>query len=252
MGDVDDDDVDVRAQQLRGALEVIAFGSDRGTDAKAAVGVPGCKRELALGHQILRGDESAQGPVGVEQRKLLDLLLPHRLFGLPGGRLAGVGNQSSAWSHPRGHGTALIGKSQIPSGQQPLHTSLFVDDHQRADPGVTHPCGCVGETRVRRNRVGITDDAVLLSLDDLDFADLGFDFTAAEATVDDAQPAFLCHGNCHRGARHSVHVRRDDRSLEAEPSREPRRQIDGRRVATLDDAVVRREEEVVERAAADE
>jgi len=91
---------------------------------------------------------------------------------------------------------------------------------------------------------------VLLALDDLDFAHLRIDVAAAKTSVDDAKTAFLGDGDRHGRTRHRVHVGRDNRPPECDASREARGQLDARRIATFDDAVLRGEEEVVECAAA--
>jgi hypothetical protein len=92
---------------------------------------------------------------------------------------------------------------------------------------------------------------VLLPLDDLHLADLRVDLAAPEAAVDDADAAFLGHRDRHVRPRHRVHVRRHDWPLEREPFGNPRGQVDGGRIAPLEDGVLRREEEVVEGAPAD-
>ena len=47
VGDVDDDDVGAGAQQLRRALEIVAFGADRGADSQPAVVVARGERAAA-------------------------------------------------------------------------------------------------------------------------------------------------------------------------------------------------------------
>ena len=112
--------------------------------------------------------------------------------------------------------------------------------------------GRLGQRGVRRDRVRVADDAVLRALDDLDLAHLRLDLAAAEAAVDDADAALLGDRDRHRRARDRVHVGRDDRPLERDAVEKRRGQIDERRIAPLDDAELRREEEVVEGAAANE
>ena len=227
--DVDDDDVDLGAEEFGGALEIVALRADRRADAQPAVRVAGGKRKLPLRDEILGGDQSAQRAVGIEQRKLLDLVRPHRLFCL---RVSG--SPVCAISRSRG----VIRDATVPDWsdepqvarrQQALHPALGVDDDQRADAGVAHPGRRLGKAGVWRDRVRVADDAVLLALDDLDFADLRIDLAAAEPAVDDADPAFFRDGNRHVGARDGIHVGRDDRPLQGEMPREARRQVDGRR-----------------------
>ena len=63
VSDVDDDDVGAGAQELRGTLEIVALGPDRGADAKAAVSVPGGKGKPLLLDQILGSDQAEEPPV---------------------------------------------------------------------------------------------------------------------------------------------------------------------------------------------
>src|SRR4029077_14548940 len=55
MRDVDDEDVDVRLQQLRGAFEIIASGANRRAYAQAPLIVPRRERHPTLLDQIARG-----------------------------------------------------------------------------------------------------------------------------------------------------------------------------------------------------
>ena len=63
MRDVDDEDVDVGANQLGGALEVVAGRADRGADPQPAVAVARGERQLPLLHDVARGDEADQPAV---------------------------------------------------------------------------------------------------------------------------------------------------------------------------------------------
>ncbi len=65
-------------------------------------------------------------------------------------------------------------------------------------------------------------------------------------------PAFLGLDDRHRRAGDRVHVGRHDRPLERDPARHAARQIDRRRIAAHEHAPLRRQDEVVERAAAHE
>ena len=81
VGDVDDDDVGAGAQQLGGALEVVALRADRRADPQAAVLVARGEGQLLLLEQILRRDQAEQRAVGVDERQLLDLVRAHHVFG---------------------------------------------------------------------------------------------------------------------------------------------------------------------------
>ena len=77
MRDVDDEHVDAGADQLGGALEVVAGGADRGANHQPALAVAGRERQLALPGDVARRDQTDQPPVRVHERQLLDLALDH-------------------------------------------------------------------------------------------------------------------------------------------------------------------------------
>ena len=79
--DVDDDDVDARAHQLRGALEVVALGADRRADEQPAVRVARRKRQPLLADDVLGRDQADERAVAVDERQLLDLSLDHQPLG---------------------------------------------------------------------------------------------------------------------------------------------------------------------------
>ena len=83
----------------------------------------------------------------------------------------------------------------------------------------------------------------------IDLANLRLDVAWTESPVDDADAALLGHHDRHLGACDGVHVGRDDGTLQGQRRRQPRRQIDGGRIATVDDAHLRRQQKVVERTA---
>ena len=80
VGDVDDDHVRAGAQQLGGALEVVAFGADRGADPQAAVVVARGEGQPLLLQEIRGGHQTDQPAVAIDERQLLDLVGAHDLF----------------------------------------------------------------------------------------------------------------------------------------------------------------------------
>jgi hypothetical protein len=251
--DIDHHDIDSGAQELRGALEIIAFRAYRRADPKPPLIVARREGQLSLPDEILRGDEPQQHVVCVDQRQLLDLLRAHHLFRRGKVRRAALNDQPLARRHARCHGALrTIDETEVAAGEQPLQPPAAVGDDERSDAGGAHPgCG-VGKAGVGRDRVGIRDDAVLLPLDDLDLAHLRLDFSASEPAIDDADAAFFGHGDRHFGSRHRIHVRGDDRPLQRDARGEPAGEIDGRRVAPLDDAVLRVEQKIVKGRPANE
>ena len=93
---------------------------------------------------------------------------------------------------------------------------------------------------------------MLLALDDLDLSHLWIDLAAAEAAIDDADASLFGDRDRHLRSRDRVHVRGHDWPLQRQARRETAGEIDGSRIAPLDDAVLRLEEKVVERGAANE
>ena len=73
--DVDHDHVDVRLDQLRGALDEVAGRADRGADRQPAVRVARREGQPFLAVNVLRRDQADQRAVRVDERQLLDLAL---------------------------------------------------------------------------------------------------------------------------------------------------------------------------------
>ena len=92
---------------------------------------------------------------------------------------------------------------------------------------------------------------MLRALDDFHLAHLRRDVAAAEAAIDDAEAPLFGLDDRHCGARDRVHVRRDDRMLQRDVLGEAGGQIDRFRIAALENAEPRREQKIVEGAAAD-
>ena len=98
------------------------------------------------------------------------------------------------------------------------------------------------------DRIRVTDDDVLRPLDLLDFANLRFDIAGAEAAIDDPESAFFRQHDRHWRARDGIHVGRHQRAPEQDVFGKAARQIDLGGVATFEHAVLRPEEEIIERA----
>ena len=153
--------------------------------------------------------------------------------------------------HPIGDGQiAGIDEPQIALRQQPQQPALLVDDDEGADAGPGHERASLGQGRPRADAVGITDDPVLRPFDLLDLTHLRLDLAGPVSAVDDADPAFLRLHDRHRRARHGIHVRGHHRTLERDAAGELTGEIDRIGVASRQDAVLRGQDEVVERAAA--
>ena len=252
MRDVDDEHIHARANQLRGALEIVARRADRRADAQPSAGVARGERHAPLAHEVPRRDEADQRAVRVDERQLLDLALDHDPLGVLGLERAFVDDELRDRRHPVRHARAAAGhEAHVALRQQAGKPAVLVDDDERADAGTRHQRGGLVERGVRSDARRIGDHAVLRPLDDLDLAHLRLDFAGPEPAVDDADAPFFGLHDGHRRARDRVHVGRHDRPLQRDAARQPRRQIDDGRIAALEHAALRREE-VVERAAAHE
>ncbi len=140
VGDVDDDDVDVRAHELRRALEVVAGGADGGADAQPPLAVARRERHAPLPHEVPRRDEAEQPAVGGHERQLLDLALDHQPLGrrrrradLRGRRAGSLGVMRSDTRAPR-RATNRMSRSV----SRPASRRCLVDDHERADARSRH------------------------------------------------------------------------------------------------------------------
>ena len=250
MRDVDDQDVDARLDQLRGALEIIALRTDRGADQETTLLVAGGERESPLLQQVAGGDQPDQLAAGTHERQLLDLALHHHALGFFRGDGAGVHDQALERRHAIGHARpGARHESKIPLGQEALEPAVAVDDDEGADSRPRHHRRRLFDRGVRRDAVRIADDAVLGALDDLDLADLRLDVAGAEPAIDYAKAPLLGLDDGHRRSRDGVHVGRDNRALQRDVLRDATRQINRRRVASIEDAHLRRQEKIVERAA---
>ena len=253
VSDVDHDDVDLRLDQLRGPLEEVAGRADGRAHAQAAVRIAGGEGEPFLPIDVFRGDQPQQRAVGVHERQLLDLLLDHQALGDVERQLAMAHDELACRRHARRHRAfTRVHEPHVAFGQQALEPPRRVDHHQRARPCAPHHGHGFFQARLGRHGVRVADDDVLHPLDLLDLAHLRLDVAVAEPAVDDAEAAFFGLDDGHRRARDRIHVGRHERPLEGDAGREPARQVHHRRVAPLDHAVLRAQQEVVEGRAADQ
>jgi hypothetical protein len=251
VGDVDDQHVHAGADELGGALEVVAGRADRGAHAQATLCVARGEGEPPLAHQIARRDQPDEHAVLIHERQLLDLPLGHQPLRVLGRNRPPVDDEALDRRHPvRDAQPLLRDEPHVALGQQPLEPPRAIHHDQRPDPRAAHDRGRLLQRRRRLHVERIGDDAVLRPLDDADFANLRLDLAGSEAAVDDPDPALLGLHDRHRRARDRVHVGRDDGALQRDAARQPAREVDGRGIAAFEHAVLGREDEVVERAAA--
>ena len=147
-------------------------------------------------------------------------------------------------------GSAPVDEPHVPFCEQSGEPFLLVHHDERADARARHQRSGFVERGARRDAPRIGDDAVLRALDDPDLTDLRLDLARPEPPVDDADASLFRLDDRHRRARDGVHVRRDDRPLQRDAARQARGQVDEGGIAPLEHTALRREDEVVERAAA--
>ena len=212
------------------------------------------KRMPPVVEQILGRDQPEHRVVGVDERQLLDLVArssPARHRRARSGRR---GRRAGARRHALRHAKPVAPtKRTSRSVRRPFQPALL-DRRPRASRRRCPPCGGSPRTTVQSSEIGmgVRDDAVLGPLDRRDLGHLRGDIAGPEPAVDDADAAFLREHDRHRGPRHGVHVGRDQGALQRHVLREGRRQIDRRGIAARNDAAVRRQQEIIERAAAHE
>ena len=251
MRDVDDQHVDTGADQLGRALEIVAGGADRRADHQAALRIPGGERAPPLPDEVLRRHQPGQHAGGIDHRQLLDLALHHHLLRDFRGDIALMHDQPIDRRHPVGHRRLpRVDEPEIALGQQSEQPAAIVDDHQGADPRSRHQRPRLGQRGTWRDAVGIADDPVLRALDLLHFAHLRIDLARPVAAVDDADAAFFSLHHRHRRPRHRIHVGGDHRPPQHDAAGQLTGQIDDVGIAARQHAVLRRQDEVVERAAA--
>ncbi len=207
---------------------------------------------MLLLDQVLRRNEAQQRAVGVDERQLLDLARDHQSLGILERNRSDADDELRARRHPIGHERLGADEPDVALGQQARETPRLVDHRQRADAGARHDPGGLAHPAACRNRVRIRDGAVLAPLDGGDLEDLRLDLAGTKATVDDPDPALLREHDRHRGARDRVHVRGDDRTLDRQMLGKARRQVDEVGGPAGEHAALRRQQEIVEGAAANE
>ena len=251
MRDIDDDGVGLGADELGGALEVVAFGPDRGRHPQAPLGVAGREGVPALGEDVAGGDEPGEPPGAIHEGQLLHLPLDHHPFGALDVDEPLVDGEPLARSHALGDLPASRHEAHIALGQHAPEHARVIHHGQGVNARALHHGPGLVQGGPGPDRVGIGNDAVLRALDGLDLAHLRLDVAAPEAAVDDADPALLGLHDRHGRAGHGVHVGGDDRAPEADPARQARGEVDARRVAPLEHAALGREQEIVEGAPPD-
>jgi hypothetical protein len=226
VGGVDDEDIDARLDQGRGALPGLTEVADGCADEESAVAVLGRVGELLGLHEVLDRDEAAQAALIVDERESLALVLAKERGGVlvADADLAGderhVGHDVT---HERGGPLGDRGEAEVAVGDDAQQVILRVDDGKTGDAIAATELVEVLEGRVRTDRHGVGDHAGLGALDEVDLIGLILD---RQVAVQDAQSTDPGHGDGHPGLGDGVHRRRDDRHLEADLTRQSRGGVD--------------------------
>ena len=237
---VDDEHVGARGEQRLRALDRVRADADGGADAQPPLRILGRVRELDALRDVLDRDQPAQHSVGVDDRQLLDAVPVQQLLRLAM-RRADRRRHEVARGHQVGDRLREIAlEAQVAVGEDADEAAALVGDRDAGDVVALHQLERVGDERVRRQRQRLDDQPGLGALDAVDLADLRLD---RQVAVHDADPAFARERDRHARLGDGVHRRRDDRRLEHDRARQPRR---GRDVVRQHRRLRRDEQDVVE------
>ena len=184
-----------------------------GADHQPAVGVLGGQRVLLALGEVLDRDEPAQPAVGVDQRQLLDLVLPQQANAssreTPTGAVtSGIGVMTSrtgrSWSVSKRMSRLVTMPTSTPAASVTGTPEIrYVAQSRSTSASVSS--GAAG------HRVG--DHARLGPLDQVDLLGLLLD---RQVAVQDADAALPGHGDRHPGLGHGVHRRGDQRDAQGD------------------------------------
>ncbi|MCY1357081.1 hypothetical protein D9M69_435580 [compost metagenome] len=202
MGGVHHHHVDAGGDQRGNAFAGIGAGAHRRADAQAALVILGRQR-VGLGLlDVAEGHQAAQVEVLVDHQHLLDAVLVELgLHFFQRGAFTGC-DQLVLGSHDRGNGVADVRtEAQVAAGHDADQLALF--HHREAGEAVF-----TGDLQQFNDLGGggdghrVTDDGGLVALD---LAHLGGLLLDGHVLVDDADAAFLGHGDGQAGFGHRIH-----------------------------------------------
>ena len=219
VGGVDGEDVDALADQLGGALEVVAGGADGGADAQAALLILGGVGVLQFLLDVLDGDEALEFVVFVDDEEFFDAVLVEDFLGLLERGADGDGDEVF-FGHHFGDGDVGAGfEAEVAVGEDADQLAI-AGDGDAGDLVAAHDFEGVGDELLGGHGDGIDDHAGLGALDLVDFAGLLLD---GEVAMDDAEAALLGHGDGHARFGDGVHGGGEQRGGEGDALGEPGR-----------------------------
>ena len=243
MRGVDDEHVDVRRDERLGALHRVPADADRRAHAQPAEAV--LARVGVLDHllDVLDRDQPLQHEAVVDDQQLLDLVAVEELARLLERRADRHGEERIA-RHDVGDRPVEVGfEPQVAVRQdadEPAFLAAVLGDRHARDAVLLHQLERFEDPVLGRERDRVDDHPALGALDAVDFRRL---FLGRQVLVDDADAALLRHrdGQARFGDR--VHRGAEQRHVDADVARDPRRDVD---FAREDGRVPRHEQHVVE------
>ncbi|MCY1410937.1 hypothetical protein D9M71_263160 [compost metagenome] len=240
VGGVHHHHVDPGVDQCSDALGGIGASADGGADAQAALVVLGRQR-VGLGLlDVAEGHQAAQVEVLVDHQHLLDAVLVELgLHFFQRGAFAG-GDQLFLRRHDRCHGVADVRlHTQVAAGDDA--DQLTLGYHREAGEAVfAGDLQQLDDLGRRSHGDRVADDGGLVLLD---LAHLGSLLLDAHVLVDDADAAFLGHGDGQAGFGHGIHRGGHQRDVQFDATGQASFQA---HVLGQDFRITRNQEDVVE------
>jgi hypothetical protein len=189
---------------------------------------------------VLDRDQTAQQAVLVDDGELLDSMAAENPLRFVE-RGADRRRDQPLLRHDRSQRPVEVAlELQITVRDDPDQTSILVDDRHTGDAESHHERVRLAEARLGSEGDRVEDHPALGALHAVDLGGLSID---RHVLVDHADPAGSRDGDRHLGLGDGVHRRRDERHVQRDPAREPRRDVD---VAWVRRGAPRHEENVVE------
>ena len=207
VGGVDHEHVDAGVDQALGPLQRVGPDADRGADPQATLVVLGRVRVLDLLLDVLDRDEPLEEPLVVDDRQLLDAVLPRMSLAcssvVPSGAVTSGGRRitlAMGWST-----SSMKRRSRLVSSPTSRPSPSVIGTPEMWYRSMT--CERVGDERLGRQRDRVDDHARLVALDLVDLGDLVVD---RQVAVDDADAAGPGDGDGQGRLGDGVHRGRHD------------------------------------------
>jgi hypothetical protein len=212
---VEDQEIDLGADQGRGALQEVARGADGRADAQPA--------ELVLaGHRVLDGlldvldrDQTLEVAAAVDHQDLLDPVLVEEQLGLLEGGPLGHGDQVLLGHQVVDPLVEVLLEAEVAVGEDADELPVRGGDGHARDLVGRHDPEGLADALVRPHGDRIHDHAGLAALHLVHLFRLHLD---GQVLVDDAHAALLGEGDGEARLGDGIHGRREDRNVQADPA----------------------------------